>query len=32
MDERITQLRKGALELAVLALLHQAPRYGSTLR
>lgn len=28
MDERITQLRKGALELAVLALLHQAPRYG----
>lgn len=28
MEERITQLRKGALELAVLALLHQAPRYG----
>lgn len=28
MTERITQLRKGALELAVLALLHESPRYG----
>jgi len=28
MDERVTQLRKGALDLAVLALLAEAPRYG----
>lgn len=28
MDERITQLRKGALDLAVLALLAETPRYG----
>lgn len=28
MDDRTTQLRKGAMDLAVLALLRQAPRYG----
>ena len=28
MDDIPTQLRKGALELAVLALLAQQPRYG----
>ncbi|MEL4504242.1 PadR family transcriptional regulator [Luteococcus sp. H138] len=31
MDERITQLRKGALDLAVLALLAETPRYGGAL-
>lgn len=29
MDEVSTQLRKGSLELAVLALLSAAPRYGA---
>lgn len=28
MDDRMTQLRKGAMDLAVLALLRDAPRYG----
>ncbi len=27
-DDHLTQLRKGALELAVLALLRRAPSYG----
>ncbi|WP_420175829.1 PadR family transcriptional regulator [Luteococcus sp. OSA5] len=31
MNERITQLRKGALELAVMALLLESPRYGGQL-
>lgn len=28
MDERITQLRKGALDLAIMALIDARPRYG----
>lgn len=28
MDDRITQLRKGAMDLAVLALLRDTARYG----